>query len=161
MSKCKQCKAKIDKDAPRLGVESVRDNYNAISWYHPQCYNPSKKKIEALCEVTEIRGLDMLPTEAQKVFIDVWENIKSGKRRAGTQSSGASNKRPKTIKEEMDVLEQENPILTEKYLKMKVPELKKVLHANKQLVGGTKDALVARCVDGEQYGAIPICPRYV
>ena len=93
-----------------------------------------------------------------------FENIKSGKRRAEGKSTsngvnGATNKRAKT--DDMDEMKQENPILAEKYLKMKVPELKKVLKANKQLVTGTKDELVARCVDGEQYGAIPQCPTYV
>ena len=41
---------------------------------------------------------------------------------------------------------------------MTIQILKDVLRNNRQLVGGNKTELVARCVDGERHGALPPCP---
>lgn len=145
----------------RLGVEVLRNDITMCSWYHPACYNPSKKTVDrGVCEVCEIRGFHALSESDQQSLSDVWDDIKSGKRRtlrvAEVKTETAANKRAKTEKDEDAGVDQ---ALLEKYKKMKIPELKGVLRANKQLLGGTKDELIARCVDGEMYGAIPKCPR--
>ena len=48
--------------------------------------------------------------------------------------------------------------IREKYQSMHVDDLKEVLRANEQLLGGLKDELVERCVDGELNGGLPKCP---
>ena len=45
-----------------------------------------------------------------------------------------------------------------KYDGMHVDELKEVLKANEQLLGGSKDELATRCTEGELRGALPACP---
>ena len=45
-----------------------------------------------------------------------------------------------------------------KYDGMHVDELKEVLKANEQLLGGSKDELAARCTEGELHGGLPACP---
>jgi hypothetical protein len=47
--------------------------------------------------------------------------------------------------------------IREKYQSMHVEDLKEVLRANEQLLGGLKDELVERCVDGEMHGGLPKC----
>lgn len=46
----------------------------------------------------------------------------------------------------------------DKYSAMSVTELKEVLRANEQMLSGTKDQLLQRCVDGEMRGGLPLCP---
>ena len=48
--------------------------------------------------------------------------------------------------------------LRHKYERMNVAELLEVLRANEMLLSGSKEELVARCVEGEKRGAIPWCP---
>ena len=56
----------------------------------------------------------------------------------------------------------QSPELTEKYSAMSVTELNQWLKANRVVKGPANKAnLVARCVDGELFGAIPHCPRCV
>ena len=56
----------------------------------------------------------------------------------------------------------QSPELTEKYSAMSVTELNQWLKANRVVKGPANKAnLVARCVDGELFGAIPPCPRCV
>jgi len=45
-----------------------------------------------------------------------------------------------------------------KYDGMHVDELKEVLKANEQLLGGSKEELEERCTDGELHGGLPACP---
>jgi hypothetical protein len=45
-----------------------------------------------------------------------------------------------------------------KYDDMHVDELKEVLKANEQLLGGVKAELAERCADGELRGGLPACP---
>lgn len=47
----------------------------------------------------------------------------------------------------------------DEYYRWTVAELKELLQANRQLKGGSKPALVARCSDGKLYGALPRCPK--
>ena len=54
-----------------------------------------------------------------------------------------------------DENDDENLIL--KYQGMTVPRLKEYLRRNKQFLGGKKEDLVSRCIDGERNGALPIC----
>ena len=56
----------------------------------------------------------------------------------------------------------QSPELTDKYSAMSVTELNQWLKANRVVKGPANKAnLVARCVDGELFGAIPPCPRCV
>ena len=48
--------------------------------------------------------------------------------------------------------------IREKYQSMRVSELKEVLRANEQIMGGIKEELIERCVDGELNGGLPTCP---
>ncbi len=50
---------------------------------------------------------------------------------------------------------------TARYSKMSISELKDVLRANGQLLSGTKQELVDRCVDGELNGRLPKCPACI
>ena len=47
----------------------------------------------------------------------------------------------------------------DKYASMKADEVKSWLKANNMRHSGTKELNVARCVDGETWGALPGCPR--
>ena len=56
----------------------------------------------------------------------------------------------------------QSPELTAKYSAMSVTELNQWLKANRVVKGAANKAnMVARCVDGELFGAIPSCPRCV
>lgn len=78
----------------------------------------------------------------------------SAKKRAATK--------PKDPEFGVDLTEHDQaPDLTRKYDAMKTDALKLVLKANRAITSGAKAALVARCVDGELWGAFPPCPRCV
>ena len=42
---------------------------------------------------------------------------------------------------------------------MSVSQLKDILRINKQFLSGKKQELINRCIDGERFGALPICSR--
>lgn len=46
-----------------------------------------------------------------------------------------------------------------KFSALSVAALKDALRLNNQIVGGTKDELIDRCVDGLVYGTLPKCPQ--
>ena len=53
----------------------------------------------------------------------------------------------------------QSPQLTAKYPAMSTTELGQWLKANRVVKPASKDQMVARCVDGELWGALPPCPR--
>ena len=56
-----------------------------------------------------------------------------------------------------DVTPERAAAVRSKYDGMHVAELKEVLKANEQLLGGAKDELAERCADGELRGGLPAC----
>ena len=162
-----QCKESIEAKTVRVGkvVENVEAGFTSTQWFHPQCVT-SRDPVVA----EEIDGYDELPAHEQAVLVDAIANRK----RKVAKSEGAAS--PTSPKKKIKKASKDAPSgdgtpayptyvhgldMEEAYKKyniMRAPELKDVLRTNKQLLGGAKAELVARCVDGEVFGALPICP---
>ena len=91
---------------------------------------------------------------------------KAPKAKPETDGGAPKEKKPKqeaNLDYGVDITQyDQSPELTEKYSAMSVTELNQWLKANRVVKGPANKAnLVARCVDGELFGAIPPCPRCV
>ena len=126
----------------------------------------SKEKLDEFLKTGKIAKLDeyketygelddaQLPLSTTLANGGSVSTVKSGGK--GSKAAGAvigvkGKKLPaatlKKIKEVMD-----------KYEAMTAENLKGILRANKQIIGGTKAELVQRCAEGQILGAIPLCP---
>ena len=75
-------------------------------------------------------------------------------------TSPKKKKKDATLDYGIDLTEfDQSPELTAKYNAMSTTELGGWLTANRVVRGANKAQMVARCVDGELWGAIPPCPR--
>ena len=75
-------------------------------------------------------------------------------------TSPKKKKKDATLDYGIDLTEfDQSPELTAKYNAMSTAELGQWLTANRVVRGANKAQMVARCVDGELWGAIPPCPR--
>lgn len=165
-SKCKKCKDPIDAKTVRVGKVSEAEGFTGTSWFHPTCITVRG----GLPPAEEIDGFDELDAEAQetlKVTLGKGAPKRKASGEAGHAAGSAVSASPKPKKAKkgepvelppyVDSLEAEEAFKT--YNAMKGDDLKQVLRDNKQQVGGKKDELVQRCVDGEMYGGLPTCPR--
>jgi len=87
---CKACKAKIDKDAVRIGAsvdvpagDDGTKNYAMMGtkWYHYHCfpqYKGQKWMQQNLCDVSEVKGFGALQPADQAQIVALWTALKQG-----------------------------------------------------------------------------------
>eukprot|EP00854_Cymbomonas_tetramitiformis_P021667 gene21667-26060_t len=145
-AQCKGCKEKIDKDVARIGEHADNDGQVFTKWFHVRCFKIPKKNPPS---DTDFGGYEDLTSDDFKIL---------QRHLGGGGEEGEDGEKPAKKSKTGPAPDEEDGELYEKYRKMNVGQLKQVLKANHQLLGGTKDELAARCVDGEKWGALPTCP---
>ena len=164
-STCKRCKGKIDQDSLRIGKKmTLPGDIVSLAWNHYACVTiPKGSSVEYFIE--NLSGFTDLNAEDRAKIQEHFDAL-AGKRSPPTSKVQASpKKKAKTdgVKDDVVDLTVGNDApqdeIFEIYNKMKIDELKDFMRWNKQMVGGNKTELVARCVDGHKYGALPVCPE--
>mmetsp|Transcript_3414 Transcript_3414/g.6543 ORF Transcript_3414/g.6543 Transcript_3414/m.6543 type:complete len:458 (+) Transcript_3414:153-1526(+) len=182
-AKCKKCGEKIEKDAVRWTrqIESEDMSFQAGNAYMHLDHLIYPKR--AGLEFKDIKNVEDFPEDEQRSFRTAYENAKeeyttkkpktTKVKREAAETDGSSAKKRKTKKgphpdlqvekkskskrdETMEEISSDPVVL--KYKKLVISQLKEYLRFNQMLLTGTKDELVARCVDGEKYGRLKGCP---
>ena len=67
----------------------------------------------------------------------------------------------KSKKEKQEVMDEvvERAAIEARYGKLTVSQLKDMLRINSQVIGGNKQEVLERCIDGKIYGGLPRCPK--
>ena len=178
---CKVCKQKIDKDALRIGTETMgAGDYTMTSWRHIECQKNPKRGLDSL---DDLKGFASLTAEQQAAVKKWFESgpAASPKKRSAEELDDVQTLDPKKMKagelkaackkhdldatgtdaELKERLEEvvERAAHEAKYKALSVAALKDLLRANGALLGGAKDELVNRCVDHKMFGCLPRCPQ--
>ena len=186
---CKGCKAKIDKDVLRIGINTPGPgDYLMTSWRHLECVKKPKpgKGLDTLDELSGLTGL----SADDQAKVACWfaqgaapaVKPQGGKKRAAEDDQAVSKlSDPKKMKigelkealaaaglpttgKKGDLVEALEPVFLRQevekgYASLSGDKLKVMLELNGQKKSGNKDELVERCVDGKLYGALPRCPE--
>ncbi|KAI2489577.1 NAD+ ADP-ribosyltransferase [Fragilaria crotonensis] len=177
-SKCKKCKETIVKDDMRIGSSSERDDRIMTSWNHIKCFSlPRALKQQGITiesfVLDELKDPDGLLDEHSDEIIAELESKGSAKKtpKKVVDSSTMLGKIKRNYAESMDdeedrpakktklsKTEKEEVELYEIYKNKNADELKDYMRWNHQIIGGRKDALILRCIDGQMRGRLARCP---
>eukprot|EP00308_Calcidiscus_leptoporus_P017388 CAMPEP_0119386238 /NCGR_PEP_ID=MMETSP1334-20130426/95002_1 /TAXON_ID=127549 /ORGANISM="Calcidiscus leptoporus, Strain RCC1130" /LENGTH=203 /DNA_ID=CAMNT_0007407685 /DNA_START=61 /DNA_END=672 /DNA_ORIENTATION=- len=150
--------------------------FEMTAWRHLEC----QRKPKWMTDINELGGFLALTADA-KAKVEAWFSAAPAKKRSATELEADASLNPKKMKvNDMKKVLQEHGAdaggskqdMQEKLSEVKgraaaeahyqaktIAQLKAVLESNGQLKGGTKPALVDRCVDGKLFGRLPRCPK--
>ncbi len=155
---CERCGEPIEKGVVRFG------RYNPIyqtfgPHRHVECFIQPRKHRQALKDLVDIDTLEETDkTKVRRALEGKLTPRPTALQHVRRSRRGREPVRDITHTRGFRELRVQHPDVVAKYEKMLVPEIKRYLRFNNQVLYGTKAELVDRAVEAEVNGPIPLCP---